>query len=285
MRYCSQYIFILFLFLFPGRDGFARSFRIASVNIRLDTKKDSLNPWSTRKDLLVGFVLDNDLDIVCMQEVLPKQYRFLSDTLSEYSSVYEGRGDKSGEGVPIFYKSKIYDCLGSGTFGLSEFPDSIKNKGWDAKYPRVATWAKLKNRNNGKTLCVVSTHLDHVGKIARRNGMMTIKQRIKNLAGECPVVISGDMNSGPNSETVNIAKTALFPMQDAYEVAKKHEGVTYTYHRFGKKMPIDSRNRSDYVFVSKSIKVKTITIPREEQDEQTGVFMTDHCPVIVDMYY
>ena len=49
--------------------------------------------------------------------------------------------------------------LDSGCFWLSETPDK-PSVGWDAKYPRICSWAQLQDRNTGNTLYFLNTHFE-----------------------------------------------------------------------------------------------------------------------------
>jgi len=93
------------------------------------------------------------------------------DDEAPYLYVGECRdGDGNGELCPVFYDSEILEHHGSGTIWLSESPSEKGSLSWDAKCPRVATWAWLRRRGkaDSPTMAFVSTHFDHVGVEARR---------------------------------------------------------------------------------------------------------------------
>ncbi len=82
----------------------------------------------------------------------------------------------------------------NGDFGLSETPDSIGKKGWDAACERIVTWAVLKDKVSGREIAAFNTHFDHVGKVARRESAVLILEKIKQMAGDLPVIVIGDFN-------------------------------------------------------------------------------------------
>ena len=45
-------------------------------------------------------------------------------------------------------------------------------KGWDAACERVATWAIFKDKKSGKEFFFLNTHLDHMGQVARHEGLL-----------------------------------------------------------------------------------------------------------------
>lgn len=284
-----RYLFVLF-FISSINNGISAqsvrdtSVRFATINIRVDMKKDSANYWGNRKEQMRDFVREQALDIACMQEVSTNQMRYLVRALTEYDCVGDSPKVVTGEEyLPIFYKRTEYECLESGTFWLSETPDSAGSKGWDGKHTRRATWAQLKSPQNGRIFCVVNTHLDHVGKIARLEGMKLIKKQMKDIAAEMPVLLCGDMNFNAISASYYSALNDEFLMYNAYQIAKDRKGVNYSYHAFGKALPEEKRSMIDYIFVTNQVDVEEINIPKEE--EKDGVYLTDHCPVVVNICF
>ena len=131
--------------------------RWATYNIRMDTKADSLNAWSYRRDRACQWIKDNQIDIFGAQEVLHNQFEDILERLPNFKGLGVGRedGKQKGEYSAVFYNADKYDALDSNTFWLSETPDSIGKKGWDAALPRVVTWGKLKDKKTGKIFMAV----------------------------------------------------------------------------------------------------------------------------------
>ena len=128
------------------------------------------------------------MDIVGMQEVLHNQLEDLLQRLPGYKSIGVGRDDgkTKGEYAPILYKEDRFEVLDSNTFWLSQYPDSIGFIGWDGACTRIATWAKMKDRQSGKIFMAVNTHFDHVGVTARREGALLIIRKIKRNSRRPP---------------------------------------------------------------------------------------------------
>ena len=66
--------------------------------------------------------------------------------------------------------------------------------GWDAALTRIATWVKLQDKKTGQILMVVNTHFDHIGTEARRNSALLIIEKIKEIVGTSPAILTGDFN-------------------------------------------------------------------------------------------
>lgn len=274
---------IVFLFNANPLTGQTGNFllRLCSINIKVADKKDSVNFWDYRKELMTDLIHYKDFDIICMQEVAKNQQKYIDSTLQKYVCIGDRpQAVKGEEYLPIFFKREIFECLDSQTFWLSETPDSCGTKGWDGKHPRRATWVKLKHKSSGKVFVILNTHLDHVGKDARQKGMELIKLRLKPISEILPVVICGDMNCLSSSSVYYSALNDEFMMYDAYHVATKRRGVTYSHHGFGKR-PVEKRNMIDYIFVTSQFEVNEIDIPVEKK--VNGVYLSDHCPIIATL--
>ena len=281
LRFNFGVLVIMFFTIVQNIPLCGQGIRMATFNIRVDTEKDSMNQWKYRKGLLCEFIAKEELDFFCLQEVLSNQKDYISSYFPEYICVSAGRvdGQNCGDAVPIFYLGEKFECLDSGTFWLSETPDSIGSIGWDARYPRIATWVKLKTKNSEDIFFVFNTHLDHRGMNAKKHGMELIKDSIGKICNETPTILTGDFNSIPKSEVCKIAISKNVLMLDSYKCAKYREGQRYTYHAFGKTNLIKRCKRIDYVFITDQIRVNSLFIPKEK--DVNGVFLSDHNPIIV----
>lgn len=256
----------------------------ATFNIRYDNPDDKENNWKFRKDRVVEFIQREKLDIVGMQEVLHNQLEDLKTRLPEYAEVGIGRedGKQKGEYAPIFYRKDRFKLLDSNTFWLSQYPDSVGFIGWDGACTRIATWAKLEDKSTGKIFLAVNTHMDHVGVEARRKGALLIIERIQDIVGNRPAVLTGDFNVNDKSEAYQTLTTNDFVLKDAYKTADVKEGVSYTFHDF-EKVPMNEREKIDFIFVTPQIKVTRSWIPKENPDGK-GV-LSDHNPQLVTLQF
>ena len=257
---------------------------MVSLNIRCENKSDGINNWNNRKTNLAVFLKNETPDIICMQEVVISQLKFIKTLLPQYHCVGVGRNDgiDKGEHTPIFFDTTKFTMIDHGNFWLSETPDKAGSIGWDAKYPRIATWVHLKNKNSNRTFVVLNTHLDNAGVEARHKGMNLILDSIDHFVKKIPVIITGDFNDAPNSDTYKIAKGGKCLLNDAYTKAKERLGVEYSFHNFGKSA-VSKRKRIDYVFVNNMVKILKMDIPKE--NDSTGSFLSDHNPIITYLMF
>ncbi len=263
----------------------------ATFNIRYDNPEDSLNNWKYRKDSVAGYIKMNGIDIAGMQEVLYNQLEDLKAALPEYEYVGVCRddGDKEGEASPIFFLADRFEALDSGTFWLSQYPDSVGFIGWDGACCRICTWAKLRDRANDKVFMAVNTHFDHVGVEARKNAALLIIDKIKEIVGDAPAVLTGDLNVDDKSEAYKTITTNEFVLRDAHKVAAETTGPAYTFHDFGKE-PVGIRQKIDFIFVTKDIEVKSSEIYQDHRydpavpDTEWG-YISDHNPVMAEVVF
>ncbi len=253
---------------------------VMSYNIRYDNPDDSLNNWQYRKDVAAKIIQTKDIDIVGTQEVLHNQLVDLQERLPEYTAIGVGRqdGKEQGEYSALFYKKDRFNEVSSGYFWLSETPEVAGSKGWDGACERIATWAILKDKQTGREVFAINTHLDHVGKIARQEGVTLLLTKAAELSKGLPIILTGDFNATPDSDVIkHVTNTSLKEhLTNAKTNAKEFSGTEWTFHDFGK-IPVENRDYIDYIFVSNNIETDKFEVLPEKLDD---VFLSDHVPVI-----
>lgn len=255
-----------------------------TYNIRLDLASDGADAWPHRRKALTGLVAYYAPDFVGMQEVLLHQKQQVEADLPAYSFVGVGRDDgkEAGEFSMLGYRTGRFDLLGSGTFWLSPTPDT-PSKGWDAALPRIATWARLKDKSAAQSFLVVNTHFDHIGEVARVESAKLIRRWIgaHRQAGDA-VVLMGDFNSDTGSapyQALLAPDAGLIALHDTQDISRTpHFGPAGTFTGF--KIEQLAGSPIDHIFVSDGVAVlrhATIT-------QQTGGRLpSDHYPVLADL--
>ena len=157
------------------------SIKVISYNVRC-SGGDGENHWDKRKHASLNMINDEKPTIFGLQEANPDQMQYLVENLPQYGYIGVGREDgvASGEHMAIFYLKEEVELLDGGTFWLSETPDT-PSKGWDAACKRTCTWTKLKMKKTGTEFAYLNTHLDHVGKVAQREGLALIVRRAEEI--------------------------------------------------------------------------------------------------------
>ncbi len=251
------------------------AFKTISYNIKWNDIMVDIDTWEDRKDAMLVFLQDEDADFLGLQEVLEDQLYFLSKELVHYKTMGVGRDDGKlqGEFSPILYNTKRWKSLESKTIWLSETPDEV-SKGWDAACNRIATFGLFSNLTSGDTVAVFNTHLDHVGKKARRNSVDLILEFVKLRSAGRRSLILGDFNLQPTDPLYQRLTSELIDSrQEAFSVKEDHRG---TFNGF--KLKGSFTERIDYVFYSGALEPMTYECPAIRIQ---GRHVSDHFPVIV----
>ena len=256
--------------------GSATSLSVMTFNMRYDNPEDGQNNWRFRRERVAGVIKAQEVDVLGTQELLSNQFNDLSGLLTGYQGVGVGRldGVESGEYCAVFFRKDRFTLLDSGTFWLSETPEVVGSLGWDGACERIATWVVLRDRD-GREFFFIDTHLDHVGQVARDEGVSLLMKRIETLSGGRPVILTGDFNSEPGSSVVaHVQKDGV--LRDAKAIAAQRSGTDWSFSDFGQ-IPEAERPLLDYIFVSGDIEaVRYVVLP----DTFDGGYVSDHAPVM-----
>ena len=256
--------------------GSATSLSVMTFNMRYDNPEDGQNNWRFRRERVAGVIKAQEVDVLGTQELLSNQFNDLSGLLTGYQGVGVGRldGVESGEYCAVFFRKDRFTLLDSGTFWLSETPEVVGSLGWDGACERIATWVVLRDRD-GREFFFIDTHLDHVGQVARDEGVSLLMKRIETLSGGRPVILTGDFNSEPGSSVVaHVQKDGV--LRDAKAIAAQRSGTDWSFSDFGQ-IPEAERPLLDYIFVSGDIEaVRDEVLP----DTFDGGYVSDHAPVM-----
>lgn len=256
--------------------GSATSLSVMTFNMRYDNPEDGQNNWRFRRERVAGVIKAQEVDVLGTQELLSNQFNDLSGLLTGYQGVGVGRldGVESGEYCAVFFRKDRFTLLDSGTFWLSETPEVVGSLGWDGACARIATWVVLRDRD-GREFFFIDTHLDHVGQVARDEGVSLLMKRIETLSGGRPVILTGDFNSEPGSSVVaHVQKDGV--LRDAKAIAAQRSGTDWSFSDFGQ-IPEAERPLLDYIFVSGDIEaVRYEVLP----DTFDGGYVSDHAPVM-----
>lgn len=252
-----------------ARSSPAEELRVSTYNIRFGTANDGPNHWDLRQDALIDSIERFDPDILGTQETLASQRDLLVARMPDHAALAVGRDDgrDAGEMTAVFYKADRFDLLASGHFWLSETPEAVASIGWDASMTRMASWLKLRDRQNpaGRPILVINTHFDHVGKQARLESARLIRRRAAEMGNGCSIVILGDFNCGedepPYGALVAGDGSDDLRLIDAYRVTHpERETGEGTFHAF--KPETAGSRRIDWVIVSDDFRVVAAEIDR-----------------------
>ena len=270
-KHLTPILFALLLLSSCGQP--ADDLKVISFNIRYNSwdNIDGENGWPNRKGAVAKMLLEEHPAAIGLQEALIDQLQYLDTVLTHYRRIGVGRDDgkEAGEFMAIYYDTTRLELLSHRTRWLSETPD-VPTKGWDAACYRTVTIARFRDRQSGQEFLYLNTHLDHVGKAARTEGVKLIVNSLKesSIAGNVPVVVGGDMNSTIEDKIFQRFYDAN--LKPARELTKKTSHVD-TYNAYGK----EPSALIDHFFV-RNVKVRQF----RTLDGNYGVpYISDHYPI------
>ena len=228
--------------------------------------------WPVRKLALREALRATGPDILCVQEALDGQVRFLEAELPRRRREGVGRDDgrSAGEHCAIFYDADRFERLGGGTFWLEEPADEPPARlGVGPK--RICSWVRLRDRPSGRTLRVYNAHLYLTERSNLQAGRI-ILARVASGDASDEVLLTGDFNATPDSPSRGLFSAAgLIPAAGPAGAL----GDTPTYQFYG----IRWRNL-DEIFASAGWR----TVGRRVVDAKPGnTFPSDHFGVLADL--
>lgn len=244
--------------------------RIMSYNVRNGEHDRGKNVPQSIADYLP--------DSVGLQECEGTWYMTLGTHLKDrYDIVGVGRltGIKCiGEATAIMYRKDKYNLIDSGTFWLSETPDKV-SIGWDAKHHRTCTWVILENKETHEQYVHLNTHLDHMGELARTNGLALVLEKAESF--DLPVVVTGDFNFEKSDPLyTQLISGNLKDTQDMAEITMS--GKTYHAYNGGEEgEPID--------FICVNEKITSVKEYRIVRDMYGDNYLSDHYPIFADIIF
>ncbi len=240
---------------------------VVSYNIRYyNNNADFGNRhWFVRAKYVLTNIERLQPDILCLQEVHPPQYVYLKKHLVEYDSVIGYREERGvhSEACPIFYNTRRFTLLDSGTFWLSETPD-VMSKLEESWHYRISTFVKLRDAD-GTVLSVFNVHPDYRIEEVRIRQLEVLADRVRKA--EENVIVTGDFNAKKG-------ETCLEPFEALLKDSKDFRGDVFgnTFNGFGEK----PEEAIDFIYLPKGCSLLDTGIDKTLYD---GVYPSDHFPI------
>lgn len=252
----------------------AGDLKVMSFNVRTMTGNDGANGWTQRRELFADTIRQLDPDVIGTQELYKAQGDDTVSRLPEYTWFGRDRfGEHRDEHMGIFYRKDRLKVIESGDFWLSDTPDKIASITWGNVFPRMVNWALFERTSDHKRFYLLDTHFPYrdQDEDARSRSAHEIAAWIAKLPADVPVILTGDFNTGPDSET-HKALTATF--KDAWIDSPKHGGPAETFHDFTGK----ATKRIDWILY-RGVEAKSMRTITTSKD---GRYPSDHFPVQAD---
>lgn len=260
------------------------SLTVCSFYTGNDFDKISSELWEERRATIESLVGSYNFDIIAMQEVNFDRFYSLKETLTDFDSVIgdaEERNDIE-ELAPIFYNSEKFLLLAKSQFWLSETPDLPGSKSWGAIYPRISTWVKLQNKLTGHIFFVFNNHFCHLNEDAQLKSSVLILRKINEIAGDAPVIVTGNFNATLNSP----AELLLTSNWDRFHSLQNSSRLVKAKKQINKNNSPSQRfvptRHTDHILVNSYFNVQKF---KPIQSGKLEDLFTGHRPVYVQVKY
>lgn len=261
--------------------------KIMTWNVRCQNATDDARGcgWAVRRAPLCEIINAQAPDILATQEAYAPQIDDLCAALPDYAMAGVGRNDgaRAGEFCALFFRKSRYELRAQNTRWLSPTPDA-PSFGWDAHCIRIATVARLRDREIGREFEIWNAHFDHASALARVESARQIRRWVEQ--SDAPALVCGDFNSAPDDEPI-VAFTRENGLRDArLHSAREPVGPHATFCGFPAftdkiEAPIGGDEaRIDYVLADDNWRIESYeTLPTDENAKP----VSDHRPVVIEL--
>ena len=255
---------------------------IIDLNIRYINNIDGINIWDNRKHKLIELLLNKKADIFFFQEITHTQSDFIDRHLS---SIYEFVGEyrdstNASEKCSICVNKLKYTIIHSGQFWLSSTPYIPGSNDFGNYFPRICTWASLK-QIEGKNLLFMNVHLDHENKRAHLPCIKVLLEEEKKIENRLKDVyfcfIAGCFYCEENDEEIKYIKNHGYT-EIMFE--NSFHGFTGVANHHWDYMFWKSKNKGDIIFKEAHVMKKEGTI-----DDNLRYYISDHFPIYAEFFH
>ncbi len=257
--------------------------RVMTFNIRVDTILDVFNGWSDRRDMVCDVISDCRPDMLGLQEALKHQVDDILRELDGYKAIGVGRRDgrTKGEYNCILYRTDRFQLIDSGTFWLSDTPETPGSTSWGNLPARICTWGRFANKWTGRAFYVYNLHLDNLSQRSRKKSVQLLAGRLQARDYQDPFIVTGDFNAGERNSAMRYLKghavgglgTPPIAMVDTFRALYPHEQTVGTRVGF---RGTGNGTKIDYILAGPQIRVLQADIIRKDR---RGRYPSDHFPV------
>ena len=255
---------------------------IIDLNIRYINNIDGINIWDNRKKALIELLLNRKADIFLFQEITRPQSDFIDKYLGsiyEFVGEYRDSSDKS-EKCSICVNKLKYTIIHSGQFWLSSTPYIPGSNDFGNFFPRICTWASLK-QIEGITLLFMNVHLDHVNKRAHLPCLKVVIEEEKKIEKRFKdihfVFIAGCFYCEENDEEIKYIKNEGYT---EIIFGNSYHGFTGVANNHWDYMFWKEKNGDDIEFKKAYVMKKEGTI-----DESRNHYISDHFPIYAEFFH
>lgn len=229
---------------------------------------------------VLGFQEPNFGDVVFFDREL-SDYCWVGERVSPffYKDFFLSGGLAFGDYNAIFYNQKTLELLDDGQFWLNETMAEHEPSQWASgvrkhHHVRACTWARFKNKENGKTFYVFNTHLSLDYGVSLEEARLIGNYIKEKITSDELIVFMGDFNVKPYTTAYREVKDR-FGFEDAKNIAERVIKQTIGTWGNGRRITLD------YVFL-KNYAPQAVTLFEVVNFNRNGMYPSDHSPVMID---
>jgi endonuclease/exonuclease/phosphatase family metal-dependent hydrolase len=228
--------------------------------------------WPLRKKAMAPVLAGTKPDILCVQEALDDQAKYLAELMPTHRRIGVGRDDgiTAGEHCAILFNQTRFEELDGGTFWLEEPTDRPASE-FRVGPKRICTWVRLRDRQTGRAFRLYNLH-QYLTEQARVQAARIVLARIDKGDPSDAIVVTGDFNAPPDTQDRRLFEAVgLVP-------SARGSGVTAdlpTYQFYGFRL-----RRLDEILINRSWRVLDQYVIDAKPD---NTFPSDHFGVMADL--
>ncbi len=188
----------------------------------------------------------------------------------------------------IMYNHNKYDCLDSGYFWCSKWPDRRNTKIWkdgtDGDLARCINWVILRDKETEAEFLFVSAHIDAKVALARTYSTDLITKKATELAGGRPVIMAGDWNCHESTEAYwNLHKNGYMDARYLTD-SVANMSIYSTMNKWGESTDLQTRPSIDHCIISRD-SVMVNSAHRDMGEIEAGIYASDHNATVFDLSF
>ena len=269
----KQNIFLILILsvsvLFGCTNG--KNIKVLSFNIGFEKADDSTTIWNSKISTLERFFKRNNFDIIGLQDVSEEQFTELQNILLNYSYFGTRITDyNAGKCSPVFYDKNNFTLLTKSQFWLPELSDTII---WKDNMQYIVNWGKLIFNKTGHMIYVFNTRFMDEDKLLQEKSVSFLLKRVYEIAGNAPVIITGDFNFESNERAYEIMTSKwdrYLSLDDTEYFVKKPKNELSANNVINKPAKID------YIFVNGHFNVSPNKMYIIKEND---FFISNHYPI------
>ena len=241
--------------------------------------------WSSQVKYAVRTIKELAPDIIGTQELQSYQvtdiieatgYARIGCTLQGNYSLSNG-----DENAAILYRKDRLRLLASGNFWYNDHPDT-PGPGLGMTYNRMCTWGKFEDLHTHKVFFIFNSHFffEPDKPEVRMACARILRERVYKVAGDYPVVVTGDLNATIDSPPLQYLIEGGV-LKDSRPLVAVPKGPDGSFHGFN--TAVVPTKRIDHVLVNEKVQVVDYAII--DTQWRTGNFESDHLPVLTTLEF